>query len=187
MPAKKPLSLIAKHLTNDERSERSARESSLMPLTKLSEKIPQSIEGEEYKLAASIWKRSVILYTELKSVIATPLDENLLIKYCIAEQQFKELEGFRNEKISEWEDIKGKAKKIKLTDNADQINAWRRMWIVVNEMEKIITMLDARLDAKGKYIHSLQQSLYLTPRSRAGVEPQLKEKAKKDTFGKNFD
>ena len=34
---------------------------------------------------------------------------------------------------------------------------------------------DARLDGKRKLLHDLEKSLYLTPRSRAGVEPPTKE------------
>ena len=60
------------------------------------------------------------------------------------------------------------------------------MWRIVSDMEKIIIVLDARLDGKGKYLHSLEQSLYLTPRSRAGVAPVQKEKEKEDDL-KKFD
>jgi phage terminase small subunit len=35
--------------------------------------------------------------------------------------------------------------------------------------------MDARLDGKRKLLHTLSQSLYLTPRSRAGVAPEQKE------------
>jgi hypothetical protein len=186
MPAKKPIALIAKHLTKAEQSARTERESEITPITLLSAEIPDSLKGGEYKHAAKVWIRSINLYAELKGVIATSLDENLLVKYCKAEQQFVELEGFRSEKIQEWEGFKNRAKKINLTSEENQIKEWRRMWSVINEMEKIVTVFDARLDAKGKYIHSLEQSLYLTPRSRSGVAPTEKEKAKGDIFGDEF-
>jgi hypothetical protein len=38
--------------------------------------------------------------------------------------------------------------------------------------------MDARLDGKRKLLHSIAQSLYLTPRSRAGVAPPEKEPEK---------
>ena len=187
MPAKKPLSLLESHLTKTEIEERSARESALMPSELLSLEIPPGLMGKRYEYAAKVWRRCVSLYKELSATIATPLDENLLEKYCKAEQQFVEMEKMRDGKIAECEDAREKAKKIKLGSDEKQIKEWRRMWDIVNGMEKNVTALDARLDAKGKYIHTMQQSLYLTPRSRAGVTPKRKEMHIIDSFGSAFD
>jgi hypothetical protein len=187
MPAKKPLSLIVRHDTKEQISKRADQEAAMTPIELLSAEVPPVLRGERYKYAAEVWKRCVNLYSELKGVIATPLDENLLIKYCKAEQQFIEMEKFRLEKINDWEAARTKAKKIKLTGNEKQIKEWRVMWKLVNDMEKGVALLDARLDAKGKYIHAMQQSLYLTPRSRAGVSPTKKAPEVIDAFSKNFD
>ena len=48
--------------------------------------------------------------------------------------------------------------------------------------------IDARLDGKRKLIHLLAQSLYLTPRSRAGVVPPQKEEEEpsNDNFSKLY-
>lgn len=187
MPAKKPLSLLESHLTKAERQERIGRESALTPSELLSGDIPPGLTGKRYEYAAKVWRRCVSLYKELSSTIATPLDENLLEKYCKAEQQFVEMEKMRAEKIADCESAKEKAKKIKLGSDEKHIKEWRKMWEIVNGMEKTVTVLDARLDAKGKYIHSMQQSLYLTPRSRAGVTPKKKDAQVIDSFGKDFD
>jgi hypothetical protein len=184
MPAKKPLALIVRHDTKKEIRERSERESAMVPTELLSVDVPHALEGERYKYAAKAWKRCVSLYLDLQSAIATPLDENLLVKYCKAEQQFIEMEKLRDEKINEWEVARGKANKIKLTGDAKQLKEWRQMWELINDMERVITVLDARLDAKGKYIHSMQQSLYLTPRSRAGVTPSKRKAEVIDVFEK---
>jgi hypothetical protein len=186
MPAKKPLSLIERHFTKEERESRLLRESALEPITQLSADIPESLQGKEYKHAAQVWKKSIDLYSELQSKVATSLDQNLLIKYCKADQQFIELENLRSEKISQWESCKEKAKRIKMTSDEKQLKTWSNMWHIVNDMEKIIIVLDARLDGKGKYLHSLEQSLYLTPRSRSGVAPTEKAKEKEDIL-KRFD
>ena len=186
MPAKKPLTMIEKHLTKEERESRLLRESALEPITQLSADVPFPLQGKSNKHAAQVWSRSIQLYSELKGKVATSLDQNLLIKYCKADQQFLELENLRSEKISQWEESKAKAKRVKLTSDEKQINAWAKMWRIVSDMEKIIIVLDARLDGKGKYLHSLEQSLYLTPRSRAGVAPVQKEKEKEDNL-KSFD
>ena len=187
MPAKKPLALLESHLTKAEIQERSDRESALIPSEMLSIEIPPGLMGKRYEYAAKVWQRCITLYKELSATIATPLDENLLEKYCKAEQQFVEIEKMRDEKIAECETARDKAKKIKLSSDEKQIKEWRRMWDIVNGMEKNVTALDARLDAKGKYIHTMQQSLYLTPRSRSGVAPKAKEKPIVDPFGSKFD
>jgi len=187
MPAKKPLSLLESHLTKAELQERSARESALMPSELLSIEVPPGLMGKHYEYAANVWRRCVGLYTQLSATIATPLDENLLEKYCKAEQQFVEVEKMRDEKIAECESARDKAKRIELGNDEKQVKEWRQMWNIVNGMEKLVTVLDARLDAKGKYIHTMQQSLYLTPRSRAGVTPKKKEAQVIDSFGSDFD
>jgi phage terminase small subunit len=187
MPAKKPLPLLESHLTKAEIQERSERESALTPTELLSAEIPAGLRGKRYEYAAKVWRRCISLYMELSATIATPLDENLLEKYCKAEQQFIEMEKMREEKIAECEVARDKASKIKLGSDEKQIKEWRLMWDMVNGMEKIVTVLDARLDAKGKYIHSMQQSLYLTPRSRAGVAPKKKEPKVIEMFAEQFD
>lgn len=187
MPAKKPLALIVRHSTKDEKKDRLAQESAMTPIEMLSLEVPPALQGERYKYAAGVWVRCIGLYLELQKMLATPLDENLLIKYCKAEQQFVEIEQFRDEKIKELASIREKAGKIKLTSDAKQLKEWRQVLMAINDMEKNIAFLDARLDAKGKYIHSMQQSLYLTPRSRAGVNPQKKREEVVDLFSKQFD
>lgn len=187
MPAKKHSSLIVRHSTKDEKKDRLSQESAMTPIEMLSLEVPPALQGERYRYAAGVWIRCIGLYLELQTMLATPLDENLLIKYCKAEQQFVEIEQFRNEKIEELISTREKARKIKLTGNVKQLKEWRQIQTTINEMEKNIASLDARLDAKGKYIHSMQQSLYLTPRSRAGVSPQKKREEVIDLFSKQFD
>jgi hypothetical protein len=187
MPAKKPMSLIVRHNTKNEKKNRLDQESAMTPVEMLSLETPPALQGEQYRYAASVWVRCIGLYLELQSMLATPLDENLLIKYCKAEQQFVEMERLRDEHIKELVSIREKAGKIKLTGDAKQLKEWRQVLIAINNIEKNIASLDARLDAKGKYIHSMQQSLYLTPRSRAGVTPPKKREEVIDLFSKQFD
>lgn len=175
MPAKKSISLSVRHSTKSEIEERRLQESAMTPIEMLSLEVPPDLQGKRYRYAAAVWVRCVGLYLELQNVLATPLDENLLIKYCKAEQQFVEIEQMRDEKILDLKTAKEKAKKVKLTGDAERNKAWQQIWRVIGDIEKSIATLDARLDAKGKYIHSMQQSLYLTPRSRAGVAPKNKQ------------
>jgi len=75
--------------------------------------------------------------------------------------------------ILNWKDSEKALKKIKKT--ADNLKEWTAMQEVVNGFYMRIQGMDARLDGKKKLILAMQQSLYLTPRSRAGVAPTDKE------------
>jgi hypothetical protein len=50
-----------------------------------------------------------------------------------------------------------------------------------------VVKVDGRVDRKRALLLQLRQSLYLTPRSRAGVMPKSKSEEKADEFGDEFD
>jgi hypothetical protein len=113
------------------------------------------------------------LYAELEGKIATSFDEDLLVKYCLLEEEVVELADMRKTIKAEWQDQLKAVKKIKTTvENFQQVG---QMWSIVNALFTRFQGMDARLDGKRKLLHALSMSLYLTPRSRAGVEPPMKE------------
>ena len=145
----------------------------MMPKTLLTAAVPVRLRGRAHTLAAAVWKRTVSLYLELEGDIVTAFDYDLLVKYCLLEEEMVELEVMRGQIKIDWETNAKAAKKIK--PNTDTLKDWVQMWNVVNGLFQRFQGIDARLDGKRKLLHILAQSLYLTPRSRAGVAPAEKE------------
>ena len=171
MPASKPSTLNTRDETKSDRAARAAAESAMTPKTELKRKPPVSLN--KHKVAVETWRRVVGLYMEVEGKIATSFDEDLLVKYCLLEEEVIELAEMRKTIKKEWQDQLKGAKRIKPND--ENLKEWVRMWEVVNGLFMRFQGMDARLDGKRKLLHSLSQSLYLTPRSRAGVEPPMKE------------
>lgn len=174
MPAKKPISLNRRNDTKEDRESRGNAEISMTPRTELPIKPPDALKG--HKLAAATWTRVVGLFHEVEGKIATSFDADLLVKYCLLEEEVVELALLRKTIRKEWENELKAAKKIKATDK--NLKEWVAMWGIVNALFARFQGMDARLDGKRKLLHTLSQSLYLTPRSRAGVEPPTKESDK---------
>lgn len=177
MPAAKPKTISTRHDTTDDRAERDARESAVRPKTQLTLAVPASLRG--HTAAGATWKRIVGLYKEIDGEIATSFDHDLLVKYCLLEEEVVELAKLRQTVKDDWESNQKAAKKIK--PNPDTLKDWVAMWNVVNALFQRFQGMDARLDGKRKLLLALSQSLYLTPRSRAGVAPPMKEGEKPKT------
>jgi phage terminase small subunit len=174
MPASKPTLLVTRNDTRADRQQRTAAESAMTPRTQLKLTIPTRLKG--HAQAAATWKRIVGLYAEIDGVIATSFDEDLLIKYCLLEEEVIELAQMRKTIQKDWETNQKAAKKIK--PKTETLKDWVQMWNIVNALFQRFQGMDARLDGKRKLLLALSQSLYLTPRSRAGVAPPEKEPEK---------
>lgn len=184
MPKAKPKILNDRHNTKEEEQLRDSAESAMKPRTALSLTPPAVLDKN--KIAKQTWIRTVGLYNEIDGVIATAFDFDLLVKYCLLEEEVVELAEMRNEMKKDWDEQVKVARKFR--PNKEQIKEFVAMWEVVNAMFQKFQSMDARLDGKRKLLYSLSQSLYLTPRSRAGVAPPTKpgEKPKSD-MGKVLD
>jgi len=181
MPASKPAALNVRNDTKADRSARINAESALMPKTTLnSNVVPARLKG--HTSASATWKRLIKLYGEIEGTIATSFDQDILVKYCLLEEEVIELEKMRKTMHTDWEDNQKIAKKIKPTP--ETLKTWVQMWDVVNGMFQRFQGLDARLDGKRKLLYALSQALYLTPRSRAGVAPAERKKEEKDDMGR---
>lgn len=173
MPAKKPTSLNSRNTSKEIRADRESAESAMTPKTALTAAVPVILRGKDHIIAAATWKKTIGLYLETEGVIATAFDEGLLIDYCLVMEEWVELKEMKKIIKSDWETNSKAVKKIK--PNTDTLKDWVQMWNVVNAIEAKFRGMDARLDGKRKLLHTLRQSLYLTPRSRAGVAPTEKE------------
>jgi phage terminase small subunit len=171
MPKAKPSSLSRSHNTKAEREARTAAEESMIPKTLLTSKPPAELNG--HKVASQVWKRLIKLYDETEGTIITSFDSDVLVKYCLAEEELVELSALRRVIFQMWD----KHLKILNTINpkADQLKDYFNALAQANALLQRFQGMDARLDGKRKLIYALAQSLYLTPRSRAGVAPTEKE------------
>ena len=103
------------------------------------------------------------------------LDRGLLIDFCIACEQLAQIDGLRTIAMQNYNKAQQSLEKI-LNSRKQEINA--KLFMQLNNsvnwsMDQIIK-LDARADAKRKMLLSMRQSLYLTPRARAGAAPSEK-------------
>jgi phage terminase small subunit len=171
MPRPKPQFLIKRHNTKSDKSGRKDAEDALIPLTSLPLSPPPSLKG--FKISEQTWRRVVGLYAEIDGKIATSFDFDILVKYCLMEHEVIELAKMRDDIKHDWDKQRKSAAHIK--PHTNNLKDWVKMWEIVNALYARYQGMDARLDGKRKLLLALAQSLYLTPRSRAGVEPPLKE------------
>lgn len=143
----------------------------MTPRTLLTGKPPPDLTG--HKVAAGVWRRLVGLYNETEGTIITSFDADVLVKYCLAEEELLELSKLRNEIKQIWERHCKALDKMKPKD--EDLRIYYNALAQANALLQRFQGMDARMDGKRKLVFSLAQSLYLTPRSRAGVAPPERE------------
>ncbi len=175
MPAKKPSALNDRdrHQSAADRDARASAESAMAPKTALTNNPPAALTGKVHTKAAGHWKRIIGLYLEVDGTIATAFDENIIVKYCLVLEECDWLFDIRTEVEDEYR----KANKLlsKIKPKGDQLKDYFGALSQVNALLTRLQGFDARLDGKRKLALTLEQSLYLTPRARAGVAPAEKE------------
>ena len=140
----------------------------MTPRTALTARVPAPLYGR--KRAAETWRRLIGLYDELDAPIVTAFDQDLLITYCVVlEEILDELPALKETAIATYHNIE---QRMRGMENED---ALFKLTGELIKLLKEIKGIDARLDVKRKLLHTLQQSLYITPRSRAGVSPPEKD------------
>ena len=170
MPARKPQSLIVRHDTNADKAERGARESALRPKTALPSAPPTRLAGHE--VARSAWRRLLKVYGELDAPIVTRLDLDMLTDYCLLLEQTGELDTMRRVAYTIWLELS--AAHGQAVAKAESDKALELALAVVGAFDAVVK-LDGRVDRKRALMHQWRQSLYLTPRTRAGVAPEPKK------------
>ena len=149
----------------------------MKPTTKLGMEPPRALDDHPH--ARKVWKRTIRLYTEIQGEIITAFDEDILIKYCLAEGELVELQGFRKAIAILWNQHSKWLAKLKPTN--ENLKNYFNALTQANALLKQFQGMDARLDGKRKMLLAMEQSLYLTPRSRAGVAPPEKPEEKPDS------
>jgi hypothetical protein len=178
MPAKKPASLIVRAETKAMRKKRADGEAALQPREPLRLKPPARLTG--HPVASALWRRMIAMYNGLGAEIVTRLDQDMLVDYCLLEEQSGEMDRLRAAAMKNY----AKAQKTldrKFKDEDVDLKLFIKLSDSVNWSLSEIVKLDARVDRKRALLHDLRQSLYLTPRSRAGVAPPEKPPEKPKT------
>lgn len=159
MPVRKPAGLNGGAATKEMKAKRKTGEASITPAGEMPKSVTR-LDG--HKVAQAVWRRLMNEYAGLQATIVTRLDVDMLTDYCLMMEQAIELDRARV-KIKEVAD--GNATKIE-----DRLRAW-----------DLLIKLDARYDRKLELLLKWRQSLYLTPRARAGfVPPNKKEEEPED-------
>lgn len=172
MPTKKPIVLLNNHDTLDNREKRNAAENSITPTAPLPHDPPPKLSG--HKMASMLWKKIVELYDSIDGKIATAFDEETLINFVLLWEECEWLISIRGKVDKERASVeKMIAKKPEIKDDAKMKN-YLNLLAQYSALLARLQGLDARLDGKRKLMHTLAQSLYLTPRARAGVVPPQK-------------
>jgi len=197
MPARKPRSLIVRHETAAEKQQRAERESALRPGRGLPMTPPARLAGHD--VAAAAWRRLMRTWADVEGEIVTRLDMDLLIDYCMLLEQLGELDLMRKTTYQMWLEIglahdkatkqaaeakqsaeamaeEGSDLAAEASIHAEKLEekAIKLALRAVDAFEGVVK-LDGRADRKRALLLQWRQSLYLTPRSRAGVAPNAKE------------
>jgi hypothetical protein len=171
MPAKKPASLIVRAETKAVRKKRAEGESALRPKELLRLQPPARLTG--HPVASALWRRMITMYNSTDAEIVTRLDQDMLVDYCLLEEQSGEMDRLRTAAIKNYFKAQKALDRKTKKDEVDLklLIKWQDS---VNWALGEVVKLDARVDRKRALLHVLRQSLYLTPRSRAGVAPPEK-------------
>lgn len=172
MPARKPLDLQTRHATKSERANRAEAEESMRSEVKLPANPPSQLKHN--KVAMATWRRMIREYGRVEAEIVSRLDMDLLIDYCITTAQISEIDVMRDVAHDVWLALAGRYSELKKNKETDE--AVEMALKVSGAFDKLIK-LDARADQKRKLLVTMRQSLYLTPRARAGTAPKEKPPA----------
>lgn len=186
MPARKPTSLNVRHDPPADRAARADAEAAMTPRTALTSSPPAELKG--HPRAAAVWKYTLGLYGETEARIVSAFDQGILVDYCLLVEQLVELDELRAQALESHaamlKSLKTLTAKLKKKDAktilAEQMAITEKLKMVMEQIVK----LDGRIDRKRALIHTLRQSLYLTPRSRAGVTPAEREEEIKTEMDK---
>lgn len=175
MPARKPAGLIERHETAAEAAQRAGRESAMRPKRALPMEAPAELAARP--VAAAAWRRVMRLYAELEAEIVTGLDRDHLIAYCILFEECIQLDGMRGSAL---ELANALQKKYEGLIDAGELEEALALTNKVLGAQEAVSKIDARKDRKMDLLKRWRESLYLTPRARAGTAPVARPKEEPD-------
>lgn len=170
MPAKKPAGLIRRAETKAERDRRRKGEDAMKPRRGLSGEAPTRLK--DHPVASAAWRRLMRLYDGIEAEIVSGLDFDLVIDYCILMEQAGELDQMRRTAFDAHSAMQAIA-------DSEEFRTWDAAMKIalvgkLNRSSENLVKLDGRADRKRALLFQLRQSLYLTPRARAGAAPAEK-------------
>lgn len=154
-----------------DRQKRAAGEAALQPKDLLKVKPPARLTG--HAVASALWRQMIRMYGGLAAEIVSRMDQDMLVEYCILCEESIELEKLRTAAMKHYDRMKKALTRREKDDELDP-KVLIKLSDSVNWSLNEIVKVDARADRKRALLHVLRQSLYLTPRSRAGVAPPEK-------------
>ncbi len=182
MPARKPITLHRSHTGKAARAERLAAESALEPRTRLPMKPPTDLGG--HPKAQVVWRRTLRMYAQVQTKIVNALDLGILVDYCLLLEELVDLEQLRIDAVHALTVVQANLRKLvscpKKKDPKTVVAEQLAIAAKIDALMDAVARIDARSDRKRALIHTLRQSLYLTPRSRSGVSPAQKPKPEQD-------
>ena len=177
MPAAKPVAIHTRHSTKPEIEQRAAQEEALTGCRALPA-MPRSLKG--HQVAQAAWRRLMREFSRVEAVLVTRLDMDQLIDYCMLEEQKVEIDQMRR---AAYESMLALAQELELLRKKNMIDDAAKVASRVIDATNEVVQLDSRADRKRDLLMKLRQSLYLTPRARAGAAPKTKvEEPPEDPF-----
>jgi hypothetical protein len=170
-PARKPAGLKTRHETAAEKQVSAQAEESMRPRRELPMDAPARLK--DHKIAAATWREIMRNYAELEAVVVTRMDMDHLLDYCIMTEQVSELDTMRGVAYHIWLELNKKHEELNAENRFD--DAVLMAISVVGAFDAIVK-LDARSERKRALLKQYRESLYITPRARAGAAPAKKEK-----------
>jgi phage terminase small subunit len=177
MPSRKPAGLNTRHDTAADKKRRTEGEDALKPERGLPYNPPARLSEipdrlTDHEIAKGTWRRLMRLYGELEAEVVTRLDMDLLVDYCILMEQVSEMDEMRRSAKTIWAQLDAERKRLMQEKRVDEAIL---MAVKASDTFETIVKLDSRADRKRALLLQWRQSLYLTPRARAGVAPKPKD------------
>lgn len=141
---------------------------------------------KDHAVASETWRRLMREWSSLEGEVVTRLDFDLLIDYCLLVEQLGELDTMRKKAYDVWLGLSKAHEKLGAEGEEKEDDAVAMGLEVVGAFEAVIK-LDARGERKRAHLQKLRESLYLTPRSRAGAVPKKKDVELPDEFEEFLD
>jgi phage terminase small subunit len=167
----KPSGLVTRAETKAKKAERAQKEDTLRPKRGLPNDAPGQLK--DYPVARATWRAAMREYNDLEREIVTRLDMAHLVDYCMLAQHLSEIEYMRKAAYQAWLELANEYDRLAELEKADEAVIMATK--VVGAFDAV-TKLDTRAERKRALIKQWRESLYLTPRARAGTVPPTKEK-----------
>jgi phage terminase small subunit len=166
----KPAGLVTRHLSTAEKSARYDNEAAFTPKNSLPMNPPARLKG--HRVASTTYRRLMRVYAGLSTQIITGLDWVLLENFCLAFEELDQLKRMRKFTYDAYQEIE---QAFDLARQDGETNLAVSLAKNLVRAYDAVLKVDARMDRNRTLLHQLGQSLYVTPRARAGTAPTPKE------------